>query len=194
MVKDIDQIKIERAAGCNSVVHSYSGAKVEQISHKIKEYFSEDDKYDAVVLHVGTNNLVSEKPEEVAGKMDDLIKSLKGNARMIAISGVIKRYDNRVQASMISHFNHLVKNLCANHAIFFNNDHIDRSLLNRSNLHLDREGDRTLGSVFCSYLKSSVRVKTAGNSLNPTGNRNSSRFFHQEWKMYLQHMNQTMKK
>ena len=148
-----------------------------------------------------SNNLVSEKPEEVAGKMNDLIKSLKGNARMIAISGVIKRYDNRVQASKISHFNHLVKNLCANHnATFFNNDHIDRSLLNRSNLHLNREGDRALGSVFCSYLKSSVRVRTAGNSLHPTGNRNSSRFFHQahghrdrEWKMYLRHVNQTMK-
>ena len=90
MVKHIDQQKIERAASCKSVVHSYSGAKVEQIRHKIKEYFSEDDKYDAIVLHVGTNNLVLEKPEEVAGKMDDLIKSLKGNARMIAISDVLK--------------------------------------------------------------------------------------------------------
>ena len=44
------------------------GKPSEQISHKIK-YFSEDDKYDAVVLHVGTNNLVSKKPEEVASKM-----------------------------------------------------------------------------------------------------------------------------
>ena len=61
---------------------------------------------------------------------------------MIAISGVIKRYESRVQASKISHFNHLVKNLCANHnASFFNNDHIDR-LLSRFNLHLNREGDR----------------------------------------------------
>ena len=78
MVKHIDQQKIERAAYCKSVVHSYSGAKVEQINYKIKEYLSEDDKYDAVyvVLHVGRNNLVSEKPEEVAGKMDDLIKYL----------------------------------------------------------------------------------------------------------------------
>ena len=58
MLKHIDHKKIERAAGCISVVHSCSGAKVEQINHKIKEYFSEDDKYDAVVLQVGTNNLV----------------------------------------------------------------------------------------------------------------------------------------
>lgn len=129
MIKHIDRQKIERAAGCKSVVYSHSGAKVEPINHKIKEYFSEDDTYDAVVLHVGTNNLVSENPEEVARNMDELINSLKGNARTITISGVIKRFDNRVQASKISRFNHVIKNLCKNHATFLNNDHIDRSLI-----------------------------------------------------------------
>ena len=69
MVKHIDGQKIEQAAGCQSVVHSYSGAKVEQINAKIKEYWSENDKYDTVILHVGTNNLVSVEPEEVAAKM-----------------------------------------------------------------------------------------------------------------------------
>ncbi|CAB4028067.1 Hypothetical predicted protein, partial [Paramuricea clavata] len=64
MVKHIDRVKIERAAGCQSVVHSYSGARVEQISSKIKEYWSEGEQYDTVLLHVGTNNLASEEPEE----------------------------------------------------------------------------------------------------------------------------------
>ena len=73
----------------------------------LKVFKTELDKHCQTSLF--SNNLVSEKPEEVAGKMDDLIKSLKGNARMIAISGVIKRYDNRVQASKISHFNHEAK-------------------------------------------------------------------------------------
>ena len=36
MVKHIDRQKTERAAGCKSVVHSYSGAKVEQINHEIR--------------------------------------------------------------------------------------------------------------------------------------------------------------
>jgi hypothetical protein len=40
MVKHIDRVTIERAAGCQSVVHSYSGARVKQISSKIKEYWS----------------------------------------------------------------------------------------------------------------------------------------------------------
>ena len=139
MVKHIDRVKIERAAGCQSVVHSYSGARVEQISSKIKEYWSEGEQYDTVLLHVGTNNLASEEPEEVASKMDGLIKDLKDHAKKIAISSVIKRYDNRVPASKITRFNNVVKNLCMKHnTTFLDNDHIDRSLLNRSNLHLNQ--------------------------------------------------------
>ena len=86
MVKHIDRVKIERAAGCQSVVHSYSGARVEQISSKVKEYWSEVEQYDTVLLHVGTNNLASEEPEEVASKMNGLIKDLKDHAKKIAIS------------------------------------------------------------------------------------------------------------
>ena len=188
MVKHIDRVKIERAAGCQSVVHSYSGARVEQISSKIKEYWSEGEQYDTVLLHVGTNNLASEEPEEVASKMDGLIKDLKDHAKKIAISSVIKRYDNRVPASKITRFNNVVKNLCMKHnTIFLDNDHIDRSLLNRSNLHLNQQGDRVLGNVFCTYLKS-FRVG------------NNRQFFHQahghrnrEWIMYLKYVNQIMK-
>ena len=164
MVKHIDRQKIERAAGCQSVVHSYSGARVEQINSKIKEYWSEGEQYDTVVLHVGlTNNLVSEDPEKVAAKMDELIENLKDHAKKIAVSSVIKRYDNRVPASNITYFNNLVNNLCSNRNItFLNNDHIDRSFLNRSNLHLNQLGDRVLGSAYCTYLKS-ARVRPTGN-------------------------------
>jgi hypothetical protein len=116
MVKHINRAKIECAAGSQSVVHSYSGARVEQISSKIKEYWSEGEQYDTVLLHVGTNNLASDEPEEVASKMDGLIKDLKDHAKKIAISSVIKRYDNRVPASKITRFNIFVKNLqCMKH-------------------------------------------------------------------------------
>jgi hypothetical protein len=56
---------------------------------------AEGEQYDTVLLHVGTNNLAFEEPEEVASKMDGLIKDLKDHANKIAISSVIKRYDNR---------------------------------------------------------------------------------------------------
>ena len=119
---------------------------------------------------MSTNNLVSEDPEEVAVKMDGLIEDLKDHTKKIAVSSVIKWYDDRVPASNITHFNNLVNNLCSKHNILFlNNDHKDRSFLNRSNFHLNQSGDRLLGSAYCTYLKS-IRVLTAGNILKPVGN------------------------
>jgi hypothetical protein len=54
---------------------------VEQISSKIKEYWSEGEQYDTVVLHVGTNNLVSEDPEKVAAKIKGVNPSQKVGGR-----------------------------------------------------------------------------------------------------------------
>jgi hypothetical protein len=55
-----------------------------------------------IVLDVGTNNLVSEDPEKVAAKMDELIENLKYHAKKIAVSSVIKRYDNQGRIQLLS--------------------------------------------------------------------------------------------
>ena len=197
MVKNIDQQKIQRAAGDQSVVHWYSGAKVDQIMTKIKNGIMKD-QFETVILHVGTNDLVHKDPELVATKMDRLITETKSKARKVAVSSVVKRYDGCVAASSISHFNNLVSNLCSQHNIvFLNNDHIDKSLLTRSDLHLNQSGDRALGSVFCTYLKSN-RVKinnrpvnTRGEQVFPNAYRNCRK---REWTTYLQFVNQIMRK
>ena len=113
---------------------------------------------------MGTNDLVNKDAEKVATEMDGLIQDLKCHTEKIAVSSVVKRSDGRVVASNISRFNTLVKDLCTKHnIIFIDNDQIDRSLLNGSNLHLNHMGDRVLGRSFCAFLKSN-RVKTAGNT------------------------------
>ena len=102
--------------------------------------------------------------------------------------------DNRVPASNITHFNNLDNNLRSNsnYITFLNNDHIDRSFLNRSNMYLNQLGDRVLGSAYCTYLIS-VRVRPTGNIPKPVGN--DKQFFRQayghrnrEWTMYLYSM------
>ena len=104
---------------------------------------------------MGTNDLVHEGPEAVVMKMDDLIAKMKGNVKRIAVSSVIKRYDGRVAASSKTNFNNLVKSLCSQHDItFINNDHIDKSFLNRSKhfahiLGLTEMNQILLKIVFC---------------------------------------------
>ena len=193
MVKHINKHKIERAAGCESVVHSYNGARVGQISAKIKENWSEGQEYDTVVLHVGTNDLVYDDAEKVATEMDGLIEDLKRHTGKIAVSSVIKRYDGRVAASNITQFNKIVKDLCTQHnIIFIDNDHIDRSLLNGSNLHLNHMGDRVLGGSICTYLKSN-RAKT---SSKPPMNHQKKIFHHRkrDWTMYLNYVSQALRR
>ena len=127
MVKNIDRKKLERAARKNTVCHSYSGAKVGQMKEKIKQYWSEDCQYEEIILHVGTNNLANEQPERVAEQMEELINKVKVHTKKIAVSSVIKRYDNKVNARNISNYNNLVHELCIKHNItFIDNDFIDQ--------------------------------------------------------------------
>ena len=198
MVRNIDQQKIQRAAGDQSVVHSFSGAKVDQIMTKIKNGMIIKDQFETVILHVGKNDLVLKDPELVATKMDRLITETKSKARKVAVCSVVKRYDGRVAASSITHFNNLVSNLCSQHNIvFLNNDHIDKSLLNRTDLHLNQTGDRALACVFCTNLKSN-RVKINNRPVNtrdehvfPNAYRNCRK---RKWTTYLQFLNQMMRK
>lgn len=197
MVKNIDRKKIERAAGNASICHSYSGAKIKQIEEKFKN--ETDGKYDSVILHVGTNDLVYDDAEKVAKNMEDLIEEVKTHSKKIAVSSVVTRYDGRINSSKITHYNTLLENLCSKHNInFINNTNIGKSLLNGSNLHLNWMGDKALGSAFCSFLKP-YRIRTP-NTVSGSLNNNKDHFFHQtyaqpnkEWTSYLNYVREMMK-
>ena len=172
MIKNINSTKIERASGNKSVCHSYSGARVKQIEGKLKNY---DGQYDSIILHVGTNDLAHSDAEKVANDMESLLEETKTHAKKIAVSSIIKRYDGKVHSEKIDHYNKLLENLCLKHNVtLINNDNIDESRLNGSNLHLNRFGDIALGSAFCSYLKS-FRTKTQ-NALQGNVNRDRNHF------------------
>ena len=72
-------------------------------------------------------------------KREALINTVKTHTKNIAVSSVVKRYDNKVNASDISHYNHLLHELCTKYNIaFIDNDCIDQPFLNQSNLHLNK--------------------------------------------------------
>ncbi len=192
MVKNIDQRKIGRAARSNAVCHSYSRATVERITKKFET--DGNHGFHTVILHVGTNDLVRNEPEELANSMDMLINKVKNGAKEIAVSGVI-RNDGRIPNSKIDKYNNLLHDLSYKHKItIINNDCIDESSLNGSRLHLNRMGDRALGSAFCTFLKSN-RMRSTSMASSHHGNH----FFRpthgrqQDWTMYLNHVKQMLK-
>ena len=195
MVKNIDDRKLERAARAKTVCHSYSGATVKQIEEKIDQYWNENQQYEKVILHVGTNDLARQEPNEVAENMEALVSKMKTHAKEIAVSSVVKRYDNKVKPSSIMQYNNLSHELCIKHKIaYIDNNCIDKPLLNRSNLHLNRNGDKALGSAFCAYLKPKTATRMPVSST-----MNSENFFwpaqrHQmrDWTKYLRYVHQVL--
>ena len=173
MIKHIEATKVQRAARSKTVCHSYSGATVGQLQKKFEEN-CQNDKY-KTIIHVGTNDLVHEDENHVAKKMESLIEKVRPRAERFAVSSVIKRYDSKVPERKIASYNNLVHSLCLKHNIYYiNNDNIDKPLLNRSNLHLNKVGDKALGSAFCTFLRS-LRVSHAG----PVPPGSGEPFFHQ---------------
>ena len=194
MVKHIDAKKIAKAAHCKAVSHSYSGATIHQLTEKFNDEI-EKQQYHTVILHVGKNDLTHDDPEKAASNMENLINKVKASAKNIAVSGVIKRYDGKVNNNIIYHYNKLIHNICAKQNIaFIDNNCIDKPLLNRSKLHLNHEGDRTLGSAFCTYLKS-IRIGKSNALLNAK----TKNFFwpvygrKKEWTMHLKAVRNMMR-
>ena len=108
MVKHIDGNKIGRAARGKAISHSYSVATVNQLAKKFDENHVEEEQFNTIILHVGTNELVREEPKKVAADMESLIKKAKAHTNKLAVSGVIKRYDGKVNNHKIDQYNKLV--------------------------------------------------------------------------------------
>jgi hypothetical protein len=69
---------------------------VNQLAKKFDENHAEEQQYNTIILHVGTNDLVREEPEKDAVDMESLINKSKAPTNKLAVSGVIQRYDSKV--------------------------------------------------------------------------------------------------
>ena len=119
----------------NIYVRPFTGAKVRSMKDYAKSCIREENP-DHIILHVGTNDLISEN-----------------NAERVTISGIIPRNDHwNIKAEEVN--NHM-KGMCASAKI----DYIDnfqnfnpRRHLNNSRLHLNDKGSYKLNNIFVVYL------------------------------------------
>ena len=113
---------------------SYRGARIKEVHKNLQKDCGEGrtSKLPSIIVHVGTNDLVSDDVNTSVKEMEEVIVEAKLHAHNVAISSVVKRYDNKVPNSRVAHFNNLVHDLCKKHKItFIDNDNIDKSYLNR---------------------------------------------------------------
>ena len=105
----------------------------------------------ALIVHCETNDLAVENEDAAATNLRMLINDLKPKTKSLAISAVTLRNDSAaVTARKVNRFNRLTESICVQtNVCFIDNRNILVHHLNRSNLHLNSNGSKVLGSNLC---------------------------------------------
>ena len=134
-------------------VRSFSSAKTRCMYDHAKPTIREVNP-EHIILHVGTNDLNSEKTaSQTSNSIIDLANSLKNETNNIHVSLIVPRNDNL--NNKVKEVNNRLINMCEqrNIKIINHSDTIDRSRhLNESHLHLNRYGTVEFAKNFKNFL------------------------------------------
>ena len=134
----MERWKLKNSLGNNHNVKSFPGGKVKCIKDYVKPCIRENNP-DYVILHVGTYEPNSElTPDRIAKSVIDVGKNIQTNHWTVSISGIVRRNDNFKKEKL----------LFVDHSKIYPKAH-----LNRSKLHLSRNGYEKLVKNFVSFFK-----------------------------------------
>ena len=154
MIKHVNGYDMsKKLKNCKAYVKSFSGSNVRCMKDHMKPSMRE--KPDHTILHVGTNDLNSDRPSNLIAKsIIDLVITLKNNSQNVSISNIIMRNDSFNEKAM--EVNGYLKQLCIEKNIFLI-DHtktIHSRNINRSKLHLNKSGSIILSNNFVKAISS----------------------------------------
>ena len=153
LIKDVKGYKMNEATGRAEKIYvkSFSGATTDDMnSHVVPTIKRNPQK---IILHCGTNDIRSQAtPENIAKEVMELAVSLSTKENTIFVSGIVPRGDN--WNNKVSEINKHLQSACSSRNMpFIDNSNISPDYhLNRSRIHLNPEGTRTLANNFLFYL------------------------------------------
>ena len=143
MAKDIEPHRMRKSLmNTNDKVYMkcFNGANIEDMGSYVLPTLKHNN--DLHIIHVGSNDLRSEKTaEEIATNITNLAKFIKNENNEIIVSGIIVRNDNMEYDKKGKDVNKILTTLCAgNNFGFIKNDNINARHINGSGLHLNNQG------------------------------------------------------
>ena len=108
---------------------------------------------DKILLHVGTNDLRSGTPKEVAHRISNLTGVITSRNVKCAVSSIIRRGD--YLATKGEEVNRLLGNILPEHVKLISNSNINENHPNRSQLHLNRSGTGAFAHNIIQFIKHS---------------------------------------
>lgn len=134
-------------------VKSFSGATVEDMFYHIKPTLSHSP--DNIILHVGTNNLKKENPDDICKKIEDLCNIIRKDCpkTKIALSEITPRSDFKDAKTAREQVNNKLQSLCnSQNFSFISHPTILDDSLNGRGVHLNRKGTALLSKDFKNYI------------------------------------------
>ena len=154
MFKHVEGWKVTKSINTDRKVYvkSFLGAKVKCMKDYVKPCLRENDPKN-VILHIGTNDLNPELPtERIAKSIVDVAKNIQSDTRKVSISGIVPPNDNFNNKAM--EVNKELSKICNREKLLLleHNNIKLKTHLNKSKLHLNRNGDEKLGRNFVNFI------------------------------------------
>ena len=162
MINGIDEKRLSKK-NSNVKVRYFNGALVEDMFYNLVPLMRK--KPSALILHVGTNNTVSDSSKVILKKISSLISYIKINNPecRIIISQPVRRTDNGKATLTSNNLNKLLAELDVD-KIF--NSNIDTSRLGKLGLYLNSIGTGKLALNLIKFLKAFCNADFARKSLS----------------------------
>ena len=138
-----------------AIFRSLSGANTKQLDHYIQRPLG-DDKPDAVIIHVGTNDILTNaNHEEIARNIIKTGLNCKNHGvNDVVISSVLVKKNPNLNA-LIRRVNDLLRDLCSMNGFgYICNDAITTEYLWKDGIHLQDLGTNILSSNFITFVNS----------------------------------------
>ena len=153
--------------------YCYRGATIDDMTDVCDTVTDKADANTVIMIHVGTNDVMSCRSEELLDRYRQMIKKYKEkiNEKNIVISGILPRkFADKTFFDKAFSTNSRLRTLCVEENVhfvnFWNNFYFDKHLFWKDGLHLNYEGSARFGRLLCNAL-SAIRAKNGLASTPP---------------------------
>ena len=151
----------------NSIVHKYSGSSFEEMFDKIEEL---DQDYDCIVIHVFTNNLRGDTPDQCVKKCDDYISAITQHcefAKIVLSLPFLTLHDTKLNEKITNcnillqykYLNHSNVTISCNSGLLNGNFPVRKFFID-DGIHLSNQGINVFVSNMKYHIKKVLNIDT----------------------------------
>lgn len=150
IIQNLQGYKLGKEINQRVVVKSFSGATTQDMKSYIQPTI--DNAPDRICLHIGTNDLKSKAPNDIANAIVDLAKTIQSTCGAEVVLSELTTRKDAHKESVKSVNKLLIKYSKQHHWSLVRHSNISEKVLNRGGLHLTKQGNELLYKNFASCL------------------------------------------